>query len=345
MKYALAILFFQGFLSTLIFGQNTKDYRAVTTKYSDGTTLTLGGYGDPSQYSFSNKSSAGSNNTNSTSMTFSKAKLSKKEEKQQRIDMIEWGKMWTYPSCDECKNENKSKNAYKEFIELVNEKRYGEALDLKQKEVNENFTEAKPDEMSLYRYHGLVIFCERQCILKHPESSLNSIHHEGIQRATRRINSQLEKDLAKPGRNINEYKLQVYSIAGIYDEAKKIYSAMTKAGEKVDKATLIAAELRSSKPDEALIVKNTNAIFEEKLKTIKAYTLEQSNLRVTDEAALGSFLIEILYTLSQVEHSIRTAGLQSLLKNTYDSLNASFTTAEGKERLLLAKAYFTEFGI
>jgi len=191
----------------------------------------------------------------------------------------------------------------------------------------------------------LVIFCERQCILKYPKSDMKSIHHEGIQRATRRINSQLEKDLAKPGRNINEYKLQVYSIAGIYDEAKKIYSAMAKAGERVDKATLIAVELQSSKPDEALIVKNTNAIFEEKLKTIKAYTPEQSSLRVTDEAALGSFLIEILYTLSQVDHSIRTAGLQSLLTNTYNSLNTSFTTADGKERLLLAKAYFTEFGI
>jgi hypothetical protein len=218
-------------------------------------------------------------------------------------------------------------------------------LDLKQKEVNENFTEDKPDEMSLYRYYGLIIFCERQCILKYPNERLKSTHYEMIKGMTDLVNSQLKKDLAKPGRNINEYKLQVYSIAGVYDEAKKIYSAMAKAGEKVDKATLIAVELQSSKPDEALIVKNTNAIFEEKLKTIKAYTPEQASLRVTDEAALGSFLVEILYTLSQVEHSIRTEGLQSLLTNTYNSLNASFTTAEGKERLLLAKAYFTEFGI
>ncbi|HMK18418.1 MAG TPA: hypothetical protein VK492_09465 [Chitinophagaceae bacterium] len=344
MKHALAILFFQGFISTLAFGQNTKDYRAVTTKYSDGTTLTLGGYGDPSQYSFSNKSSTGSDNGNSSNITGGKSK-SKKDDKELRIELIEWGKIWTSACCDDCK-ENKSRKAYKKFVELVNEKRYGEALDLKQYEVNENFTEEKPDEMSLYRYHGLVIFCERQCILKYPDNEkIYHSHNQGIQRATRRINSQLEKDLAKPRKNINEYKLQVYSIAGIYDEAKKIYSAMEQAGEKVDKAILIAVELQSSKPDEALIIKNTNAIFEEKLKTIKAYTPEQSSLRVTDEAALGSFLVEILYTLSQVEHSIRTAGLQSLLTNTYDNLNASFTTAEGKERLLLAKAYFTEFGI
>ncbi len=344
MKHALAILFFQALLSILTFGQSTKDYRAVTTKYSDGTTLTLGGYGDPSQYSFSNKSSTGSDNTNSTNTTGGKSKLNKKDEKEQRTEMIELGTMWTRHTCDDCK-ENKSRKAYKKFVELVNEKKYGEALDLKQKEVNENFTEEKPDEMSLYRYYGLIIFCERQCILKYPNSDMNRTHHQSIKGMTGLLNSQLEKDLTKSGRNINEYKLQVYSIAGLYDEAKKVYSAMGQAGEKVDKATLIAVELHSSKPDETLIVKNTNAIFEEKLKTIKAYTPEQSALRVTDEAALGSFLVEILYTLSQVEHSIRTAGLQSLLKNTYDSLNASFTTAEGKERLVLAKAYFTEFGI
>jgi len=344
MKHALAILFFQSFLSILTFGQNTKDYRAVTTKYSDGTTLTLGGYGDPSQYSFSNKSSTGSDNTNSTNTTGGKSKLNKKDDKEQRIEMIELGTMWTRHTCDDCK-ENKSRKAYKKFVELVNEKRYGEALDFKQKEVNENFTEEKSDEMSLYRYYGLIIFCERQCILKYPNERMKSTHYEMIKGITGLINSQLKKDLAKPGRNINEYKLQVYSITGIYDEAKKIYSAMGQAGEKVDKATLIAVELHSSKPDETLIVKNTNAIFDEKLKIIKAYTPEQSGLRVTDEAALGSFLVEILYTLSQVDHSIRTGGMQSLLRNTYDSLNASFTTAEGKERLLLAKAYFTEFGI
>src|SRR6185436_14060833 len=119
------ILFFQGFLSILTYGQSTKDYRAITTKYSDGTTLTLGGYGDPSQYSFSNKSSTGSDNTNNTNTTAGKSKLSKKDDKELRIEMIELGSMWTSASCSECKNENKSKKAYRKFVELVNEKRFG----------------------------------------------------------------------------------------------------------------------------------------------------------------------------------------------------------------------------
>ena len=345
MKYAIAVLFIQLFFSIITYSQTTKDYRAVTTKYSDGTTLTLGGYGDPSQYSFSNKSSTGPSTANKNNDNGGNPKLNKKEGKEQRIEMIESGSMWTLPNCDECKNENKSKKAYKKFVELINEKKYGEALDLKQKEVNANFTKEKPNEMSFYRYYGLVIFCERQCILKNPGGQMSYIHDEGIKRSTARVNVQLAIDLAQPGRNINEYKLQAYSIAGIYDEAKKVYSAMGQAGEKIDKANVIDIELHSSKPDEILIVKNITALFEEKLKTIKAYTYEQSTLRAVDESALGSFLIQILFALSQVNHSIRSGTLPSVLMNTYDNLNSSFITEQGKERLLLAKEYFAEFGM
>lgn len=347
MKNVLTVCFFQVFFSIMTQGQTAKDYRATTTKYSDGTTLTLGGYGDPSQYSFSNKNSnfSGKTNSDNNNSTAGNSKQSKKDEKTQRIEMIELGSMWTRSNCDDCKNEGKSRSAYKKFIELANEGRYGEALDLKQNEVNANFTEENPDEMSIYRYYGLVIFCERQCKLKYPNSDMNRTHDEMIKGETGLVNKQLEKDLERQGMNINEYKLQAYTVAGLYDEAKKVYAAMGKAGETVDKANLIAIELHSSKPDESLILENTAAIFEEKLRKINAYSPEQSSLRAIDEDALGSFLIEILYTLSQVDHSIRTVALSYFLSKTYDGLKASFITEQGKERLLLTEDYFTEFGI
>ena len=347
MKYAIAILFFQSFFNNTTYGQITKDYRATTTKYSDGTTLTPGGYGDPSQHSFSNKSSAvsGSNNSDNNNSGLPDLKPSKKEGKEQRIEMIELGSIWTYSNCNECKKENKSKKAYKKFVELVNEKKYGEALDFKQYEVNANFTEEKPDEMSFYRYYGLVIFCERQCILKYPDSRMKYTHDERIKGATTMVNEQLAVDLADPTRNINKFKLQAYTIAGIYDEAKKVFSVMGKTGEKPDKANLIAVEIYSTNPDEIVIAKNITALFEEKLKTIKAYTPAQATSRATDESALGSFLVQILFSLSQVNHSIRAGVLPSLLTNTYNNLKASFITEQGKERLLLAQAYFTEFGM
>jgi hypothetical protein len=339
MKYALVMLLFQGAFSFISYSQTNKDYRPVTTKYSDGTSLTLGGYGDPSQYSFSNK------NTGQTGGSVNgkegNSKPPKKDSKEQRIEMIESGSMWTAASCDDCKSENKSRKAYKKFIELIDEKKYGEALDLKQKEVNASFT----DEMSIYRYYGQVIYCERQCILKYPNSGMAHIHKEGITRAANRVNAQLAIDLASPGKNINEYKIKVYSIAGLHDDVKKIYTSMGQAGEKIDKATMIATELNSSKPNEKLIVDNIGIIFDEKLKAIRTYTAEQVSQRAMDEAVLGSFFTQILYAISQVEHSIRTESLVSLLRKTYDNLNSSFTTEEGKERLLLAKAYFTEFGI
>jgi hypothetical protein len=344
MKKAILMLLFLGLFNLMSYGQPRKDYRPVTTKYSDGTTLTLGGYGDPSQYSFSNKNTGETGESaNGNKGTNSKSK--KKDSKEQRIEMIESGSMWTYTSCNECKNESKSKKAYKKFLDLIGEKKYGEALDLKQKEVNASFTEEQPDEMSLYRFYGLVIYCERQCILKYPNSGMTHIHKEGIKGAGDMVNAQLARDLAKPGKNINEYKIQVYSIAGMHDEAKKIYTAMGQADEKIDKAMLIATELSCSKPNEKLIIDNIAIIVDEKLKTIKGYTTEQGTQRTMDEGALGSFFTQILYAISQVSHSIRTESLVSLLKKTYENLNTSFTTEEGKERLLLAKAYFSEFGI
>lgn len=343
MKYATVLLVCL-FLFHDDYGQ-TKDYRAVTTKYSDGTTLTLGGYGDPSQYSFSNKTTSATTTTSGNNVKSGKGKLSKKEEREQNIEMIEMGSKWTYSNCSKCSNENKSKDAYKKFIKLVNEKRYGEALDFNQNEVNAKFTEEKPDDLSFYRYYGLVIFCERQCMLKYPSSQMKYVHNQSIQGITKIINAQLALDLAKPGININEYKLQAYSAAGIYDEAKKVYSSMQKSGAIVDRANLISVELHSSKPDELSIIKNSTSLFDEKLKTITGYTAEQSLLRAKDEDALGSFLVEILYTVSQVDHTILEGSLPSFLAGTYNNLKASFITAEGEERLVLAKAYFTEFGI
>jgi hypothetical protein len=348
MKNILVVCFFQFFICFMTEGQTTKDYRATTTKYSDGTTLTLGGYGDPSQYSFSNKNPDYSDNTNSGNNNKSAAgnpKQSKKDEKAQKIEMIELGSIWTRSDCSDCKNEGKSRSAYKKFIELVNEGKYGEALDLKQNEVNARFTEENPDEMSIYRYYGLVIFCERQCKLKYPDSWANHTHDEGIGRATRRVNEQLETDLESQGIDINEYKLRAFKEAGLYEEAKKIYAATGKEGEAVGKASLIAIELHSIKPNESLILEYSAAIFEEKLKKINAYTTDQSSLRAIDEDALGSFLIEILYILSQVDHSIRTAALTSFLSTTYAGLKVAFITEQGKERLELTEAYFTEFGI
>ncbi len=348
MKNVLIVCFFQFLICSMAVGQTTKDYRATTTKYSDGTTLTLGGYGDPSQFSFSNKNLDYSGNTNSGNNNKSTAgnpKQSKKDEKAQRIEMIELGSMWTSSSCGDCKNEVKSRSAYKKFIELANEGRYGEALDLKQYEVNARFTEENPDEMSIYRYYGLVIFCERQCKLKYPDSDMNRTHDEMIKGEIRLVNEQLETDLESQGIDINEYKLRAYKEAGLYEEAKMVYASMGNSKEKLEKANLIAIELNSSKPDESLILEYSATIFEEKLKKINAYTPDQSSQRAIDEDALGSFLIEILYTLSQVDHSIRTAALTSFLSTTYAGLKVAFITEQGKERLELTEAYFTEFGI
>ncbi|MES2649271.1 MAG: hypothetical protein V4717_20500 [Bacteroidota bacterium] len=315
----------------------TKTY---TVKYSDGSASGVGGYSDPLKYKFSGSSPSGNDVSEPSVMGNTGLKRSKKEEKQLRIEMIENGKMWTRWLGEDWK-ENSSRKAYQQMLKLVDEKRFGEALDLSQKEVNTRYTDKIPDGMSEYRYMGLLIYIFRECLIKYP-AVYPQTHLSNIEKAAKYVESSLKSSAEA---NNKAYQLKIYLLCGLYEQAGKCYSEMKSANEKPEDVLVLDMELNSAKPNKENIITTVNHIIEERLKIINNYKSDpgEASKRSMDESALGYFLIEFLYNL-KVKRITFTRDLMPDLQSMKNKLDSNIKTEEGKQRIVMIGDYFKELG-
>ncbi|MEO6328191.1 MAG: hypothetical protein ABIO55_04630 [Ginsengibacter sp.] len=315
----------------------TKTY---SFKYSDGSTAGLGGYSDPLKYKFSGSASGGGVSSEAAVSNNGGSKRSKKDEKQLRIDMIENGLIWTRWFGEDWK-ENSSRRAYQQMLKLVDDKRYGEALDLAQKEVNTRYTDKNPDGMSEYRYMGLMIYIFRECLIKYP-TTYPSTHLKDIEDAKKRVEASIKNSAEA---NNKAYRLKIYLLCGLYEQANNCYAEMNTAKETADDALVLDLEFNRNIPNKEKIVTAMNHIVDERLKVINNYKTDpaEASKRSVDESALGYFFTDFLYNLT-IKKSAITGELLPDLQVTRSKLISNFKTEEGKQRFALIGEYFKELG-
>lgn len=332
---SLLLICYSGFTQT-----PANKYRPVTYKYSDGTSLTLGGYGNPADYSFNNKNT--DKTVNSQGSTGSRKldrmlKVSKKTEHENVIYTIEWGNSGVPNICYSC-TEKKSKKAYQKLITLVKDEEYGEALYLARNEINTSFTVENPDAMSEYEYYGLLVYIHRQCMAKYPNGYLKE-HYRHIGTYMSRV-----QDLMGNSYQVLAFRLKAFIASGFYDQAKDVIGYMRTKKEQIDDATLLKVELNSSVPDRDTIRYALRRIIYNKINILKSFASDatgQAN-SATDESALGSFFIDVLYNLSSISPEV-AHDLLPEMKYWRGQFELFFKSMEGKERFLLIDNFIKEF--
>jgi len=342
-------------LSGFLFGVNSvlaqpssKDvYHQTTTVYSDGSTLTLGGYGNPADYSFNQDDgyeSDGSMSIDNPDYSFS-SKYNKPETKEERYHKFETGQAYTLTACVDCEGEKKTQRAYDKLIELVNAAKYGEALDWAQYNVNPKHLAGYPDSLTEYRYYGALNYSRRQCKLKFPNSRMIYIQDECLGHIESWAEDQLKSDLKGRGDD-PAFAFAAYEAANMYDKAATALTAMKQKGIPVSDEKVLNVELHAQSPNKDTVVNTLHRIVTKKMATVTANANDAAGLakRSVDESALGSFFIEVLYNLTQADPAVRK-NMLSELGVVQKEFSGAFVTDIGKERVALSKRYLDDMAL